>query len=395
MNPENSRSPDGGFRILAVDDEPDILRFIFKCLSREGYAVETCENPARATDLIGNGDFDLILLDLKMPGINGMVLLKHAKEARPACEIVMMTGYATVETAVRSMKLGAFDYLTKPFNMSELLGVVRRAVLHHGNSNDPNRYRDWDKMKEDFLSNTSHELRTPLSSIKAASRILLDDYQDNGKRLDGERSGKMLAIIDRNSDRMIRLIDDILDMFRYSKNKLELNKIPISVNKLAAECVEDFTAPCQERGLTIAGDLEEGIFPVSADPIKLRQALYNLAGNAMKFTPAGGKITLGTRRRDGGVEIFVKDTGVGIPPDQQEKVFDKFYQVDASKTRGKPGLGLGLALAKAISVAHGGELSLDSLPGYGSTFTVRIPCQADAGPLKVRSNITDMENAHV
>lgn len=395
MESMSLRPPENGIRVLAVDDEPDILRFLSKCLSREGYLVETCQDPVRAADMIAERDFDLVLLDIKMPGMDGMVLLKHAKEARPQSEVIMMTGYATVETAVRSIKLGAFDYITKPFDAGELLGMTRRAVQQHGNSNDPNRYRDWDKMKEEFLSNTSHELRTPMASIKAASSILLDDYHTKGNMLAGDRPERMLSIIDRNSDRMIRLIDDLLDIFRYGKNKVELNKVPVSINKLAAECVEDLTAPCQERGLTMVGDFEEGLAPVPADPLKLRQALLNLVGNAMKFTPAGGRITVGTRGRDGGIEIFVKDTGVGIPPDQQKKIFDKFYQVDGSSTRGSQGLGLGLALAKCIAEAHGGELSLDSMPGYGSTFTVRLPLERDAVRENNVSDIKERETHHV
>src|SRR3989344_1258471 len=127
MKSMSLQPPETGIRVLAVDDEPDILRFLSKCLSREGYLVETCEDPARAADRIAELDFDLILLDIKMPGMDGMALLKHAKEARPQSEVVMMTGYATVETAVRSIKLGAFDYLTKPFDTGELLGMTRRA----------------------------------------------------------------------------------------------------------------------------------------------------------------------------------------------------------------------------------------------------------------------------
>src|SRR3989344_2145847 len=187
MKSMSLQPPETGIRVLAVDDEPDILRFLSKCLAREGYLVETCENPVRAADMIAERDFDLVLLDIKMPGMDGMVLRKHAKEARPQSEVIMMAGYATVETAVRSIKMGAFDYLTKPFDVSELLGMTRRAVQHQGNSNDPNRYRDWDAMKEEFLSNTSHELRTPLSSIKTASHILLDDYHTKGNVLAGGR----------------------------------------------------------------------------------------------------------------------------------------------------------------------------------------------------------------
>lgn len=378
MKPEYPTPRDNEVRVFVVDDEPDILRFIWKCLAREGFNVETCADPLLAASVIECRDYDAILLDLKMPGMNGISLLKHIKEIQPQAEAILMTGYATVDTAVRSMKLGAFDYLAKPFDARELVGIVRRALQHHGNANDPNRFRDWDKMKEEFLCNTSHELRTPLTSIKSASRMLIDSMSETGRKIPGVVPAKMLDIIDRNSDRMIRLIDDLLDVYRYDKKKVNLDRIPISLNKLAAECVEDFTAPCQERGLTLAQDLQEGLPSVEADPLKIRQVLLNLVGNAMKFTPSGGKITIGTRgwsdgAQSSGAEIFVKDTGAGIPEDQQRKVFDKFYQADGSASRGKPGLGLGLALVKAIAEAHGGGIFLNSVPGRGSTFAIRLP----------------------
>jgi signal transduction histidine kinase len=145
---------------------------------------------------------------------------------------------------------------------------------------------------------------------------------------------------------------------------------------MVAECAEEFLSPCQERGLELSCEIESGTPPLCADPVKIRQAFLNLIGNAMKFTPSGGRIVLGAKLREGGrdeIEIFVRDSGIGVSPAEQEKIFEKFYQIDASTTRSNPGLGLGLSLVKSIALAHGGQAGVESRPGEGSRFSIRLP----------------------
>lgn len=362
-------------RILIVDDEPDILRFLDTCLTSRGYEVQTTDNPIRALELFSQTHYDILLTDFKMPEMDGLSLLKKVKESSPLTEVILMTVYASAETAVGSMKLGAFDYLVKPFNIEEILTVIQRAVQHISAVADVHKYRDFSKMKEDFAKNMSHELRTPLASIKTASKVLLNELCEKNS-LEGETADKMLSIINRSSEKMIRMVDDLLETFRIEAGKITLNRVPIAVDRMVAECVEEFLGPCQERGIYLTSNVEHDLPTVTADPVKLRRIILNLLGNAMKFTWAGGQIIIGVKKENKNspiVEISVKDTGIGIEPEKQKKIFEKFYQADDFKTQGRDGLGLGLALVKAMVEAHGGTISVDSIPGKGSTFYVRIP----------------------
>lgn len=377
-------------RILIVDDETDILRFLKRCLTRENCEVEIAEHPLKALEILGRGNFDLLITDLKMPEMDGLALLKKVKEISPAIEVILMTGFATVNTAVGSMKLGAFDYLSKPFNINEIREMVERAIQHRHALNQVVRFRDLDQMKEEFLSNVSHELRTPLSAIKTASRILLDECEKKQEPIHAESLSKLLRIIDRGSNKMVQLVDDLLDIFRFEKGKVVIRSAAFSLERLLAEIDEEFLVPCQERGLNLILEVAPGLPVLNADPIKFRQAILNLLGNAMKFTPAGGTITIGARfisEPEPHFEIRVSDTGVGIPSDRHADIFKKFYQIDGSSTRQKPGLGLGLALVKNIVEAHRGKITLDSSPGQGTTFFIHLPAHPSASMERSDSHV--------
>ncbi len=393
---ENSKQPEDPIRILVVDDEPGILSFLSKCFFRRGYTVRSTPYPKEALDFLSRGQYDLVLADIKMPEMDGLSLLKKIKESYPTVEVILMTGHATVDSAIGSMKLGAFDYISKPFNLIQILSVIQRAIHHRHSANQAARYQDWDHMKTEFLRNASHELRTPLTGIKAASKLLLEEYRRNGRHVDGPVAEKMLSAIDRNSDKMVDLIDNILDAFRYDSGKVTLNPAPFSVEKLLLECVEEFLAPCRERGLDLSASVEPGLPLIWADPVKIRQAFLNLLGNAMKFTLSGGRILLGAKRWGWGgfsdyLEISIEDTGIGIPKEAQEKIFEKFFQVDGSVTQAKQGLGLGLALAKAIVESHRGVIHVESAPGKGSKFKiilpVRIPERMPPGSVPSSENV--------
>ena len=368
-------------RILVLDDEPDIGCMLRKCLFKQGYAVESSVDPSAALEVMKANHYDILVTDLKMPAMDGMSVIRKVKESSPGTEVIIMTGYSTVESAVGSMKLGAFDYVPKPFDLNQFLTIIRRAVEHLQSNKDILRYRELDAMKEDLLKNVSHEMRTPLSSIKVASDMLMNEFRKHDNRLEGKDPEKLISIIGRGMDRMINMVEDIFEVFRSGAGKVDLGLVPFSLERMILECAEEFLVPCQERGLSLKISVEAGIPSVMADPIKLRQAVLNLLGNAMKFTPAGGEVVIGARKTDMGslhsdryfAEIFVKDNGIGIPTDQQEKVFERFYQVQSNGTRFKPGLGIGLALVKFIAEAHGGGVALDSKPGEGSTFYMRIP----------------------
>ena len=373
-------------KILIVDDESDILKFLLRYFMKRGYSTQTTNNPLQALQLIQHTHYDLVITDLKMPEMNGLQVLKKIKESSPDTEVILMTGHPAVDSAVGSIKSGAFDYLAKPFTLTEISAVVERALSHQDITQDLAHYQPLDQIKNDFLHNASHELRTPLTAIHSASHCFMEQIKSE-KKLTPEIAIKFLSIIDRGSERLIETIDNLFDMYRYDSGKIKIKPISFSIERLVKECAEDFITLFQERGLELNYETEDALPPMIGDPIKIRQALINLMGNAMKFTPSGGKIKISAKLSkyctsqnhlnadQPCIEIQVEDTGIGISDDQKEKIFEKFYQVDASSTRKNNGIGLGLSLVKTISELHHGQITVKSQPGKGSTFTLCFPLQ--------------------
>lgn len=242
--------------------------------------------------------------------------------------------------------------------------------------------------QEDVIYKMSHELRNSISSILVASKLLLQESQGAKNSSDRKTEAKMASIIARTATRMGEMIEDILELFRYEMGKVVLRKVPVAISDLIQECMDEFSIPCEERGLTLLSDVHPHLPLLDADPVKLRQALLNLVGNALKFTPVGGTITVGASLGRAGasvfngkpeiskVEIFVKDTGAGMNPEQLKRIFEKFYQVNGALPQGKLGLGLGLAIVKAIVDAHHGSISVKSAAGKGTLFSIALPLES-------------------
>ena len=228
-----------------------------------------------------------------------------------------------------------------------------------------------DEAKTNFLANVSHELRTPLTSIRAFSEILLN-YQD-----DEATQREFLEIISTESDRLTRLVNDVLDVTKIESGEMDWRDEPIDLSALLDQCARTFGPLLEQAGLGFRNEVPANLPPIRGDHDRLQQVIQNLLNNALKFT-SEGRITLRAATEHGEVFIAVVDTGVGIEERDQERVFDKFQQVGDTLT-GKPkGTGLGLTICRDIIAHHGGQLMLESLPGSGSTFTVRLPvAQAD------------------
>ena len=256
--------------------------------------------------------------------------------------------------------------------------------------------RELEGLKSDFLSMVSHDLRTPLTSIKSWAEILQDDWE----RIADDERIRYLEIVNRECDRLTHLIDDLLDLQRADSGRLPIRARPVAAEELLRGPVDAFAASARAREIELSMDCNPSLPPVQADPERIAQVLTNLVGNALKFTPAGGKIWLSARSSAGEdpdalrgrtvtidlnavqpasfVKFAVADTGEGIPEELQATIFEKFRQVEAAQGGRPRGAGLGLTICKEIVEGHGGHISLTSQLGRGTTFSFLLPVARDA-----------------
>lgn len=224
-----------------------------------------------------------------------------------------------------------------------------------------------DSLKSDFISLVSHELKTPLSAIRTSAEFL-----ESEGPLDPVVLKEMIANIVRNIDRQNQLINDILDLSKIEAGKMEFSFEQVKIHEIAAVSLENIQNLALKKNIVISMDTPEELSPVLGDREKLIIVLNNLLSNALKFTPNGGRIFLSAKEDHDRVEVRVQDTGIGVEREHQEKIFDKFYQVDSTSRRKIGGSGLGLSISRGIIIAHGGEIQVKSESGKGSTFSFTL-----------------------
>jgi PAS domain S-box-containing protein len=236
---------------------------------------------------------------------------------------------------------------------------------------DITKQKELDQMKANFLSSVSHELRSPLVAMEKSISLILS--KNTGPV--NETQEQFLSIAERNIKRLGRLINDLLDLTKLEAGKLELKPQPASIESIIKDSVEGLNNWAQAKSINIERKIEEGIPLVNADPDRLVQVLTNLIGNAIKFTPNNGNITVDAvlRKDKQEVEVGVKDTGIGINKENLGKVFDKFYQVGERTPSDINGTGIGLSIAKEIVELHGGKIWVESEKGYGAKFIFTLP----------------------
>lgn len=376
-------------KILIVDDERSIRVPLRTFLMAEGHEVEIAENAAQAQALLSNGVWDVVVTDIVLPGISGVELLKTIRAAAPDVQVIMMTGEPTAETAAEAVRAGASDYLVKPVNKSAILLAVAHALKVK--ALDDNRRRMEEELrtakevaeaanqaKSEFLANMSHELRTPLNAIMGFSQMLREQYFGplNPKQVeyveDIHSSGKLL----------LDLINDILDLSKVEAGKMVLELSEFAIQDLVENSLVLIREKASENGVRLALQIEPEMmaFRLNGDLRRLKQVLFNLLSNAVKFTPGEGSISITAEKRNQEVVVSVIDTGIGIALEEQERIFEEFYQV-ASHAAGKAkGTGLGLALSRRIVGLHGGRLWVKSAgKDMGSKFSFSLPITALQG----------------
>jgi signal transduction histidine kinase len=519
-------------KILVVDDEANVLLTVQAILRQEGYDVDAVGDGAEALGVIRERHYDLVLTDLKMPGLDGFAVLNEVRKRSPATVTVVMTGYGSVSSALDAVQAGAYEYLLKPAEVPELKMAVRRAlerkrlsemdtlyrvsrtitssldaaaiagevgdavrrVLRLENAclatfdrnqdaqncpaglaaalrdglllqrlsadeiissenglssaaggwaadagvrafilvpgvvgerlvcvlcadNGPQPYdfhasaqrflralasqaalglanaalvaelrennrelaaanqklQELDKLKSQFLSVATHELRTPLSVILGYNSMLAESLEE---RLDPEEQSTLRESI-AACKRLIRLVNSMLDVSQIESGKMRMNYALADIREVVSGVAALFQHEARQKQIHLAVELPARVARLKFDPERIEQVLINLIGNALKFTSAGGSIRVAVRPQAerNGIEVSVSDTGIGIPPEEQQNIFDEFAQVRRPGSRRREGSGLGLAITKRILEAHAAKIEVQSAPGQGSTFSFVLPAR--------------------
>ena len=492
-----SSDQDTSANILVIDDEEGIREGCRRVLGRAKYRVHTCDNGSEALSMLKKLSIDIVLLDLKMPGMDGIEVLKYISDLSDEILVIIITGYATVEAAVETLKMGAYDLLPKPFQTDHLRIVVGRAwdkisltretklleeqrqkslldldaeksrlrtiveslpdgmlvtnsegrvvlmnksflmsaeldletqpgslidfyvtnetlidlvrEVSNCESNldsllireiqlsdtsyhlaegrriidangecfggvitlvDITAMKSLDRLKTDYVSRITHELRSPLATIYNQLTEVLGDIDEKSQL----RDQYLLSRAVERTDGLISLVGDLLDLSRIEEGSFGKTTKKVNVGDLVFDITEFLRAQCESKNQTLALQLpKEPIPEISMDPLALESVIGNLIANAIKYTPENGTIDVSACSGNNELSISVSDTGIGIPENEKEKIFERFYRIKNDSTRRIVGTGLGLPIVKALVNEMGGEIDVRSTEGRGSTFTVTLP----------------------
>ncbi|HEX6046391.1 MAG TPA: response regulator [Pyrinomonadaceae bacterium] len=389
-------------RLLVVDDEESLRITTAAILEKEGYTVDTASSGDEAIELMHQADYDLVLTDLHMEGGDGLSMLNQIRRNSPLTISVVLTGFASVESAIAALQEGAYDYLVKPCDIDSMKHTIRRGVEHRRLMLAEQKARtdleqlnldleqrivertaeltrlnaelaEANRAKDVFLATLSHELRTPLTPVVGWIKLL------RSGNLDEKSVAQALDAIERNAWLQSKLIDDLLDTSRIATGKLHFEPKPTDLNTIVNAAIDTVRASAAARNIRMSIDICPHTLVVMGEPVRLQQIAWNLISNAIKFTDPGGKVMISTDTDGPNARLRVEDTGVGIAPEFLPHVFDRFKQADGSTSRRHGGLGLGLAIADALARMHGGRIEAESAgQGKGACFTLRVDLAASA-----------------
>ncbi len=484
-------------KLLVIDDEEAIRDGVSQLFSRQGFEVDAAVGGRQGLAKLRENDFHVVLLDLRMPDLEGDEVLRRIKAENLDVDVIMITGHGTIEQAVAAMKSGAYDFITKPFVPWQLKQVVGRAVearrlkaerdrlarererglweittektrlkavinsMHEGvliadpdlrvvlcnpalskmmgleqapaagaglgqepalaplvelaeelleaeeelavitrelahaedrpahlrasishvqNERgetlglvtvleDVSAFKELERKKSEFVAMVTHELRSPLGAIDTQLKVLL-------RGLAGELNQKQQHLFGRMQKRLggvVDLITDLLDLSKIEAQSFVQQKKTVDLGPLVEEACGLLRPNAQEKELVLELSLAPELPQILADPDSLKEVATNLISNAIRYTPQGGRVKVATEFDGSYVHLVVSDTGIGIDPADQERIFDKFYRVKSEQTRYIVGTGLGLPIVKAIVDDHLGSVEVESKPGQGATFRVKLP----------------------
>jgi signal transduction histidine kinase len=400
INPNGINLAKREAQVLIIDDELEIAEEVAESLEMKGFTCSIATSAKSGlTIFYDTPSISIVITDVRMPDVGGLELCRSIqKEKKPERDvaILIMTGHAGLDASIEALKLGALDFLTKPLSPSLLLHAVRRADQHIHACTLERKFKETlltevalktrelqemaialkknntkltaaNKIKDEFLSMISHELFTPLHQIIGFADILKMEIGDPHQR-------ECLAQLDKASWRLTDMLNSIVSVIAVETGTLNLNLSQVQIPQVIEKTTSAYQPRARKSGVTIvANDVSDSL--VRIDQLRTSQALGCLIDNAIKFSPAGASVRVSARLSRGILSISVQDSGSGMSAEDQEHALQTFTQVDGSSTRTCEGTGTGLPLARMFAELHGGSLTIQSIPGQGSTVTLEIPIE--------------------
>jgi signal transduction histidine kinase len=391
--------------VLIVDDDLADRMLIRRVLVKTNLDFAEVSEVSCGQDAIAalaTHQYDCALLDYRLPDLDGLQLVQQLRCNGVTLPLIVLTGQGDQEIAVELMKAGASDYVVKARLNADLIAQCLRSALRIYQAEETVRQAQQElqltnallvqqnqaleehrreiqrqhievmrasRLKSEFLATMSHELRTPLNAIIGFSQLLIRRRES----IWTDKQTEMVHRINSNANNLLTLLNEILDFSKLDAQRLELRPEPLNLARLAEETIAEMQSLAEHKSLSLTLELDLKSPIVHNDPARLRQILINLISNAIKFTDQGRVNVSVTQMGDKELTLAVADTGTGLSPEELEYIFEAFRQVDQSHTRKHEGTGLGLAIVDTIVTLMGGTIQVESTPGQGTTFFVRLP----------------------
>jgi signal transduction histidine kinase len=400
--------------ILIVDDDPALLEALSEMLQlrMDEIVVDRAESANVALEFIAKNDYEAIVSDIKMPGMDGLALLARIRQLRPETPTLLITGHGQHDLAVQALRGGAYDFIQKPIDREYFVASLSRALhmrrlhrqveiqrhalerhaleLKETVDTKTRELREANQAKDEFLALLAHELRNPLAPILNAVGLITTCQGDDAVLRQSTQ------VVERQVHQMARLLDDLLDVSRISRGKLRLRKEVLDLAKLVEQAVQTSRPLIEARHHQLTVSLPQEPVCLEGDSTRLEQVLANLLNNAAKYTMPGGRIWISATLENSQAVLRVRDTGKGIPPAMIQRIFEPFVQIDFSLHRSEQGgLGIGLMLVRRLLEMHGGTVEAFSPgAGQGSEFVVRLPALPPGPKPASTPEVNEEENGH-
>jgi len=373
-------------RLLVIDDEIGIRKGCRRVLEPEGFTVETAASFREGLYRIQQQQFDLVLLDVMMPDGRGVNLLEPIHQQDADTVAVVITGYATVETAVETIKRGAYDLIAKPFTPDMLLMTVNRGIEKRRLALDAKRLALLEKeardlalakeqaeklneFKSNFVTMVAHDLRSPVAGVQSLVRTMLNGMA--GEITAGQK--EILGRVDIRLGYLLNLINDLLVLAASKSVGTDRPLVPVQLQIVLNRVLDRYHEEAQGKQIQVTTGLPEEPVSVHATEDGLESILSNLVGNAIKYTPAGGQVEVTGTVEGNCFWLKVRDTGIGISAEDLSHIGEEFFRAKNAHLQGYPGTGLGVSIVKQYVERFAGQMQVESEEGKGTTFAIRLP----------------------